>query len=33
MELLLIVALVIVFEFAAMRWSHDSRDDFNFPRR
>jgi len=33
MELLVIVALVVVFEFAAARWSYDSRDGFNTPRR
>jgi len=33
MELLLIVAIVIVFELAAARWSYDSRDGFNTRRR
>jgi hypothetical protein len=32
MELLLIVAIVIAFEFAAARWSHDSRDGFHTSR-
>jgi hypothetical protein len=30
MELLLIVALVLAFEFAAARWGADSRDAFRF---
>jgi len=37
MSLLLIVlvvaALVAVFEFAALRWGYDSRDNFRFTRR
>ena len=37
MSLLLIVlvvaALVPVFEFAALRWGYDSRDNFRFTRR
>jgi hypothetical protein len=28
MEFLFIIALVLLFEFAAMRWGHDSRDGF-----
>jgi hypothetical protein len=32
MELLLVVAVVLVFELAAARWGYDSRDDFR-PRR
>jgi hypothetical protein len=32
-ELLLIVALVAAFEFAALRWGYDSRDGFRFKRR
>ena len=33
MELLLIVALVLLFEVAAARWGYDSRDLFRFNRR
>jgi hypothetical protein len=37
MPLLLIVivvaALIASFEFAAMRWGYDSRDNFRFTRR
>jgi hypothetical protein len=33
MEFLLILAVVIVFEFAAARWPYDSRDGFNIHRR
>ena len=33
MELLIIAAIVIVFEFAVSRWSYDSRDGFNIHRR
>lgn len=32
-ELLLIVALVAAFEFAAVRWGYDSRDGFRHIRR
>jgi hypothetical protein len=32
MELLLILALVVIFEFAAVRWGYDSRDDFRVRR-
>ena len=28
MELLVIVAVVLLFEYAAVRWGYDSRDDF-----
>jgi hypothetical protein len=28
MDLLLILAILVVFEFAAARWGHDSRDEF-----
>ena len=28
MELIVIAALVAAFEFAALRWGYDSRDDF-----
>jgi len=32
-EILLIVLLsVLAFEYAALRWGHDSRDDFRFGR-
>jgi hypothetical protein len=33
MELLLIISLVLIFEYAAVRWGHDSRDDFRFSKR
>jgi hypothetical protein len=33
MELLLIITVVIVFEFAAARWAYDSRDGFRIRRR
>lgn len=33
MELLLIIVLVVILEFAALRWGRDSRDDFRFPHR
>jgi hypothetical protein len=32
MELLLIVAIIVVFEYAAARWGYDSRD-LNIRRR
>ncbi len=32
MELLIIVALVAIFEFAAARWAFDSRDGFRLTR-
>jgi hypothetical protein len=32
MELLIILAIVAVFEFAAARWAHDSRDGFRLTR-
>jgi hypothetical protein len=31
-ELLLILALVLAFEYAAARWGYDSRDDFRLSR-
>ena len=33
MELLLIIALVLLFELAAARWGYDSRDGFRFSKR
>ena len=33
MELLLIITLVLLFELAAARWGHDSRDGFRLHRR
>jgi hypothetical protein len=33
MELLLIILLVLVFEYAAARWGYDSRDDFRLSKR
>ncbi len=33
MELLLILLLVVVFEYAAARWGYDSRDGFRFKKR
>ena len=33
MELLIIIALVVIFEYAAVRWGHDSRDGFRFGKR
>ncbi len=30
---IIVAALVALFEFAAMRWGYDSRDDFRFTRR
>jgi hypothetical protein len=30
---ILVAALVIAFDFAAMRWGYDSRDSFRFTRR
>jgi hypothetical protein len=33
MELLLIISVVLIFEFAAVRWGYDSRDDFRFIKR
>lgn len=33
MELLVIFALVVVLEYAAARWGHDSRDDFRLIKR
>ena len=32
MELLLILLVVVVLEFAAARWGYDSRDDFRILR-
>jgi len=32
-ELLLIVLLIVIFEFAAARWGYDSRDSFRFHKR
>jgi hypothetical protein len=33
MDLLVIVALILLFEYAAVRWGYDSRDSFNTNRR
>lgn len=33
MELVLIILLVLVFEYAAARWGYDSRDGFRFGKR
>ena len=33
MIVLVVAALVAAFEFAAMRWGYDSRDNFRFSRR
>jgi hypothetical protein len=33
MELLVVITLILVFEYAALRWGHDSRDSFRFTRR
>ena len=33
MELLVIVFVVALFEYAAARWGYDSRDDFRLLRR
>ena len=33
MEIIVIVALVVAFEYAAARWGYDSRDGFRFKRR
>jgi hypothetical protein len=32
-ELFVIVAIVLAFEYAAARWGFDSRDGFRFKRR
>jgi len=32
MELFFIVAVIVVFEYVAMRWGYDSRDGFRIPR-
>jgi len=32
MEIICILAIVLVFEFAALRWGVDSRDSFRSPR-
>lgn len=28
-----VVAAILIFELAALRWGHDSRDDFRFNNR
>ena len=33
MIVVLVVALLAFFEFAALRWGYDSRDNFRFTRR
>ena len=30
---LVVAALIVAFEFAALRWGYDSRDTFRFTRR
>jgi hypothetical protein len=30
---IVVAALVAIFEFAAVRWGYDSRDNFRFTRR
>jgi hypothetical protein len=32
-ELLVVVLLIVTFEFAAARWGYDSRDSFRFDKR
>jgi len=32
MEIICVLAIVLVFEFAALRWGFDSRDSFRIPR-
>jgi hypothetical protein len=32
MELFVIVALVLLLDYAALRWGYDSREDFRVPR-
>ena len=33
MELLLILLMIVIFDFAAARWGYDSRDGFRFNKR